>query len=142
MSLDSNSQKLVTLLGGIQNSSSQKVFAQVLGYGSNEFGGYPAATVTVAPGESEFRTTGKNRRGYEFVISIYVLDDKPSGRAANWQTMRQLQDAVMDAVDQSSTLDGLVYPATPDEADPVVTAAGRAIVALVRVPIKELVRRR
>lgn len=96
--------QIVTIVGGVQQAASN-AFVQVLTKPTTKFTGYPAAVVLPDGIDSRYITVAQNQRGYGVTIYMYYpIDQENWATAIN--TMLDLVDAVLDALDQSVDLSG------------------------------------
>jgi hypothetical protein len=126
--------KLETIVNAVQYSGSS-AFVDVKTYGTNDFDGYPSATIINAEITSEYSTTTQNLRTYVTYIYIYMNLEQTTEETA-WDILRDLQEAIIDALDQSENLGGTVDFVRPTAATPVEAntgEGGRLIVAPVKV---------
>src|SRR5215217_5381759 len=103
--LSTFSAQIKTILQALQLSGST-AFVEVLEYPTNEFSGMPAALITPAPAPSEILTVAQNLRSYGFAIDMFVGVDQEANWDTPFTTMRDLVDAVLDALDKSNDLNG------------------------------------
>lgn len=98
------STQIKTLVESVQQSGSA-AFVEVVEYPTNEFTGYPAASITPSEVASDYATTAQNQRAYGFMIELYHGIDQETWATA-FTNMRNLVDAVLDKLDQSIDLGG------------------------------------
>lgn len=73
-----------------------------------EYKGTPAAVLIPLPGpESVFETNYQNKRGYGYGVLV-VMDTEITSYAASRKNMRLIVDGVLDSLDRSSMLNGVV----------------------------------
>lgn len=104
---------------------------------ANQFPHFPGFTVVPDNVDSRYSTVAQNTRNYAFRVNIYYTLDDESDTAlqASWDMMRELVDAVMDALDKSIDLNNtadFILP-VPGEWFVENTATGLALVAPIRV---------
>jgi hypothetical protein len=102
--LNTLSTEINTILTGVQVAGSP-AFTEVVEYPTNEFPGYPAASITPSEVQSDYITVAQNQRGYGFMVELYYGLDQDSWPTA-FTNMRDLVDATLDALDQSIDLNG------------------------------------
>lgn len=100
--LSTISNEIKTVLEAVEQSGSP-AFHEVVEYPTNEFEGYPAASVVPTSVESTVFTSTQNQRAYGFMVELYYNVDQNNWAAA-FDVMRDLVDAVLDALDQSEDL--------------------------------------
>ncbi|MDQ0672939.1 hypothetical protein QFZ36_000500 [Pseudarthrobacter siccitolerans] len=100
--LSTISNEIKTIVEGVQQSGSA-AFTEVVEYPTNEFEGYPAASVVPTAVESTVFTSTQNQRAYGFMVELYYNVDQNNWASA-FDIMRDLVDAVLDALDQSEDL--------------------------------------
>ena len=100
--------KVVEIIAAIQTGSNNS-FGQVLSYPTNEFNSDPAVTVylDVIEPDSQQATNAQSIRNWNFNIDIYVLTQGRTETEA-YNLARDLTDQVLDAIDTSERLGGLV----------------------------------
>ncbi len=126
-----------TLVQGVQLGGSG-AFAEVAKAPKNNFIGYPAACVIPGGVESQYITVAQNQRGYGLNIFVYYPIDQEDWAAAI-NTMLDLLDAVLDALDQSIDLNGVAdfLEAVPFAWDVVNTTAGKTLVCSIHAVAKK-----
>ncbi len=102
------SSSLVTILSGVQQNG-QNAFVQVLDYPTLQFTGFPSATIVPdGVSSSQFATVIQNRRSYAFQVAIFVSVANPTDMSVEFAVMRILVDSVLDAIEKTTDLGGLV----------------------------------
>jgi hypothetical protein len=102
--LNTISGEIKSLLEAVQVAGSS-AFTEVVEYPTNQFNGYPAASITPSEVQSDFITVAQNQRAYGFMAELFVSLDQESWPTA-FTNMRDLVDAVLDKLDQSIDLNG------------------------------------
>lgn len=95
--------EIVTVLQAVQLSGSA-AFVSVSTNPTAKFTGYPAATVVPAEVTSEYSTVAQNERSYAY--NIHLMFPVQGGWANAVDTMLDLMDACLDALDQTIDLNG------------------------------------
>lgn len=103
--LNTINTSLKSILTSIQLSG-QPAFAEVTDIPTNKFAGYPAVFIAPAPVPSQYATVAQNQRAYGFGLDLYIGIDQEADWSAATATMRDLVDAVLDAIDKSIDLNG------------------------------------
>lgn len=124
---------LATIVSGIQYSGSA-AFVNVYSYGTNDFTGYPSATIVNAEINSEYHTTTKNLRTYVVYVYLYMNMEQISQQTA-WDTLTDLQELIIDAIDHTENFAGVSDFVRPTATQPVETNSGEGGKLLV-APIK------
>lgn len=101
--LNTINNELKSILSSVQLSG-HAAFAEVTDHPTNKFSGYPAVSILPAPVPSQYATVAQNQRAYGFSIDMYVGIDQEPDWTAITGTMRDLVDAVLDALDQTIDL--------------------------------------
>lgn len=96
------SAEIKTILTAVQSGGSA-AFVEIAEYPTNEFTGYPAASITPSEVQSDYITVAQNQRGYGFMVELYHGLDNEAWATA-FTNMRNLVDLVLDALDQSIDL--------------------------------------
>jgi hypothetical protein len=133
------SAAIVNVLQNIQQEGSD-AFVEIVEYPTVEStDGYPLATVSPSDSPSTYLTTVQNLRSYTFHIDILVpLGTDNGGYESAFSQGRILVDSVLDAVDNSNSLDGtgqIVVPA-PSTWSVVQSSVGALLDCLVTVTAK------
>lgn len=136
--LDTLSGKIRDVLVASQVSGSS-AFVQVLQRSSNQFTGYPSATIVPGETDSDYATVKQNTRTYVFMIYIYENLESltATGSTADnaWLNIRLLIDVVLDALDKSNDLANGCDFLRPVPMQPFATDVGGSGAALV-APIR------
>jgi hypothetical protein len=103
--LNTLSTEIKTILTGVQVAGSP-AFTEVVEYPTNEFPGYPAASITPSEVQSDYITVAQNQRGYGFMVELYYGLDQETDWQVAFSNTRDLVDATLDALDQSIDLNG------------------------------------
>lgn len=101
------STAIVTVLQGVTVNGD--TFKDIQEFPTIIFNGYPAVTVAPSDNESDYSSTVENERTYVWYIDCYYPIEDPTsanGYASAFATMRVLMDAVLDALDNSNSLNG------------------------------------
>lgn len=134
---------LNTLSGEIKNVldavqiSGNDVFVQVLESASNQFTGFPSATIVPGETGSDYATTVQNERTYTFYIYIYLSIEAldAAETATQWDNVRDIIDLVLDGLDNSNDLNNACEFLRPVPMQPFETAVGGSGAVLV-APIR------
>lgn len=129
---------IVTALQGIQYNSNP-AFKEVKNYSTQQFSGYPSATVFNGDTTSEYDTQQQNLRQY--VVMIYMwFDLERNDDSTEWDRSRDYVDLVLDAIDKSADLSAtcdFVEPTGMQPYNQTVDEAGEKLVAPIRVICKK-----
>lgn len=124
---------LKTAVQAVQYSGSA-AFVDVLTYGTNDFTGYPSASIVNAEILSEYHTTTQVLRTYVAYIYLY-MNLEQTDVATAWDVLTDLQELVIDALDHTENLAGVVDFVRPTAVTPVETTAGEGGKLLI-APVK------
>lgn len=132
--------EIVSILEALQLSGGD-AFVAVSTNPTAKFSGWPAATVVPAEVEAEYSTNAQNKRSYGF--NVYLQFAVKDSWETAIDTMLELIDACMDALDQTIDLNGKAnflraVPATWDletSAQDLVLVATLHVVAVKDVAI-------
>ncbi len=113
-------------------ASGAPAFVEVVEHPTNEFPGYPAATVTPREVASEFITVAQNQRSYGFTLDLYYTLDGNDWAAA-FAVMRDLVDLVLDDLDRSIDLDGVCDFLKAAPMEWTIQPAGQGLVLSVEI---------
>lgn len=102
--LNTITSEVVDILGTVVLSG-EGAYHEIVTYPTNEFSGYPAASIVPAATPSDYITVAQNQRSYGMSVELYYPLDQNNWQTA-FDTMRDLVDATMDALDQSIDLNG------------------------------------
>ena len=132
--LNTFSAKIKTVLESIELSGST-AFVDVIERATNNFSGFPSATIVPGDAPSEYATVVQNQRAYTIFIYIYINMETTDDDQA-WSNGRELIDSVLDALDKSNDLDDTAdfvrpAPMAPFETD--VTGTGKCLIAPVKI---------
>ena len=132
--IDDIALKIIEILDDLQENS-EDVFVDVLDEATGKFNGWPSAVV-LGPDDSDpkFLTNVHVEDNYEFMIYLYA---EPDDNAR--QRVRHLQDIVIEAMNTSDDLGGLVSllePAKIVDLDKTLTGAGDNIISCISVSAK------
>lgn len=98
------STAIKTVLQGVQQSGNP-AFADIREYPTTEFDGTPAATIVPSDNTSIYSTIVQNLRTYAFDVDLYyTIQTDNDGLDNSFTVMRTLVDTVMDAFDNSNSL--------------------------------------
>lgn len=125
--------ELKAIVDAIQYSGSA-AFVDVKTYGTNDFTGYPSATIINAEINSEYHTTTQVLRTYVTWVYLYMNLEQVDQQTA-WDTLTDLQELVIDAVDHTENFAGVTDFVRPTAVTPVETNAGEGGKLLV-APVK------
>jgi hypothetical protein len=125
--------ELKTIVEAIQFSGSS-AFVDVVTYGTNDFTGYPSATIINADINSEYHTTTQVLRTYTTYVYLYMNMEQVSQQTA-WDTLTDLQELIIDAIDHTENFGGVTDFVRPTAVTPVETNAGEGGKLLV-APVK------
>ncbi len=131
---------VVTILETVELSS-EPAFAQVATAPISNYTGTPAATVVPAEIGSEYLNVSENLRAYGFNVHLHM----PLNREESWgeeiDTMLDLVDGVLDALDQSRDLNGAAdfIEAVPMEWDVVQGSSDLELLATIHIVAKKSV---
>jgi hypothetical protein len=85
------------------------VFADIRDYPTNVFTGFPAAAFYPSSTPSDYATQKQNRRDYVFTLQIFALLKDPDRKIdVVLPALQDLVDTVMDALDSTEDLNGVV----------------------------------
>lgn len=132
-------QQLAAVLTAIQQNS-QPAFIDVLRRPSTSFTGYPSVTILPTTGQTgNFEDVKQNERIYGFDILIYNIGDQ--NEQTVWDLTTDLTTLVMDALDKTIDLNGLVDFIMPVVGDFGVlrTASGSTLISTIKVFLKTTV---
>lgn len=109
MSFQVVNDKIKTLLDAVTRIQA------VYEYPTEEFDGFPSATVTPSENASDFETTTENTRMYGYIIRLFqdiptaaIDGEEPLPYA--FRVLRQTTDDVLDKFDKDPTLSGISMP--------------------------------
>ena len=101
------SAKLKTVIAGVQQASSA-AFVDVLENPTGQFNGFPSATIVPTDVSSIYATVNQNRRSYGFEVALFISIGNTGDVATAFAQMRVLADSVLDALEQTIDLGGIV----------------------------------
>jgi len=131
------STKLATVITAVQISPGIAAFGAVVRKPQTDFDIYPSVIINPARIESDYSTNAHNHRKY--IFDVHILNLLEDNTSATYQLrsddLMDLTDLVLDALDKTYNLDGLVHfvDPVPSQFFEVPTARGPAIVAPIRV---------
>lgn len=103
------SDKIKSMLEGLEASPGVPLFEQVLQHGEAEFDGYPAAVILDRAGNGQVIDTHRNERDFVFRILLYQeMNAAGKTKAEAAAKMRACVDAVMQLFDKNGNMDETV----------------------------------
>ncbi len=132
--------EIKTMLTALQYSGNP-AFKQVLDYPTQQFSGYPSATIVRGEVTSAYDTQKQNMRNYQIMIYLW-FDMEESDDAVEFVRSNEYVDLVLDAIDNSEDLN-----ATCDFLEPIgmqaytqpVEEAGQKLVAPIKLNCKKTI---
>jgi hypothetical protein len=133
------SGEIKNVLNAVQLGGSN-AFVEVLERASNQFTGFPSATIVPGETGSDYATTVQNERTYVFYVYIYDSLENLEGTGTDadtaWENIRDLMDLILDGLDNSNDLNNTCnflrpVPLQPLETD--VGGSGAVLVAPIRL---------
>jgi hypothetical protein len=108
------SAAIVSVLEGVQQDGAN-AFAAVYNYPTIESTtGYPWVSVVPSDSPSSYLNVAQNLRSYTFFIDIYYpIEDSGAGYSNAFTTMTVLIETVLDALDNSNSLNGTAQIVQP-----------------------------
>lgn len=131
------STKLEAIVNTIESAPGVKAFDSVVRKPQTDFDNYPAVVIQPSRIESDYSDNANNHRRYIFDIHILNLleDTAPTTYQARTDDLMDLVDLVLDAIDTTYNLDGVVdfVDPVPSQFFEIATSRGPALVAPIRV---------
>lgn len=107
------SQAIVSVVGAVQQGGAN-AFAAVYNYPTAESAGTPFATVVPSDSPSSYLNVVQNLRSYTFFIDIYYpIETEGDGYSNAFTQMAILVESVLDALDNSNSLNGTAQIVQP-----------------------------
>lgn len=107
---------LATIVDGLGGTRSDKLVKDVRKYNATVFDGSPGVAIYLLNMAPDYASTGHTIRRYSFIISINVKTTQIGFEEAS-NIARDVQDEILDAIDDSNRLDGLVLSLDPSIID-------------------------
>jgi hypothetical protein len=114
-------------------------FTDIQEYPTLEFTGFPAVTIAPSDNDSDYASTVENLRTYAFYVDCYYPIEDPTssnGYATAFANMRQLIDVVLDAIDNSNSLNGTAQIVKPAPSFWQVMETEASVVLTARINLK------
>ena len=136
------SAAIVSVLQNVQQNG-ESAFADIEAYPTVQFSGTPAATVVPSDNTSDYATNVQNLRTYTFFVDLYYPLQVASagGPSQAFAVMAVLVDTVIDAFDNSNTLNGAcqILVPTPSSWQLVQSTSGELLNARINLSCKTTV---
>lgn len=131
------STKLAAVITAVESAPGVPAFGAVVRKPQTDFDTYPAVVINPSRIESDYSTNVHNHRRY--IFDVHILNLLEDSEAATYQArtddLMNWTDLVLDAIDKTYNLDGLVHfvDPVPSQFFEVQTSRGPALVAPIKV---------